>query len=87
MSLKSDDLMPCGLYGSRFMYGYVSGRRSYDSFTWPQQKLDDCCVGLGASGEEEHFSVWAGYCGTNEALCAVSMRIYAVARSLLVVSE
>ena len=71
--------MPCGLYGSGFMDGYVSGRCGYDSFTRRQQKLDDCCVGLGASGEEEHFSVWAGYCGTDEVLCVFGVRVDAVA--------
>ena len=87
MPRKREDFVAGGLDSSGFVDGYVSGRGGYDSFAGCQQKLDDCGVGLGASGQEEHFRIRTAYCGTDEGLCAVSVGVDSVAGSLLVVSE
>ena len=79
MRLKSEDFVACGLDGSGFVDGDVSGRCGYDSFAWTQEELDDSGVSLGASCEEEHFSVWACYCGTDEVFCVFGVGVYAVA--------
>ena len=79
MPFKRKDFVAGGLDGSGFVDVDVSGRGGYDSFAGSEQELDDGGVGLGASGEEEDFSVWAAKSFTDEEFCAVGVRVYAVA--------
>ena len=79
MPFKRKDFVAGGLDGSGFVDVDVSGRGGYDSFAGSEQELDDGGIGLGASGQEEHFSVWAAESFTDEGFCAGGVRVNAVA--------
>ena len=85
MSRKSDDFVAGSLNCSGLVNVDVPGVSSYDSFAGCQEKLDDGCVSLSTSDEEEHCCVREAESGTDEVFCVFGVRVDAVAGSLLIV--
>lgn len=82
-SLKSKDLMAAMLYGSCFMYIYMSCSRAENALIWTEDRRYHGSIGLRASDKEMHIHIFPAdglsYCGTGH----LAIMVLTISDSLL----